>query len=89
MYSELADLLLEQSASAGDAKRVTQYLLDARSTMELLKGAELQDYFQDDCVAELRARTAGIDQLAPRTAALYPIILKDRARAAAHAARRA
>lgn len=78
VYSELADLLLEHSGSTGDAKRVSQYLVDARSTMELLKGAELQDYFQDDCVAALRARTAGIDQLAPRTAALYPIILKDR-----------
>lgn len=78
VYSELADLLLEHSGSTGDAKRVAQYLVDARSTMELLKGAELQDYFQDDCVAALRARTAGIDQLAPRTAALYPIILKDR-----------
>ena len=78
VYFELADLLLEQSGSAGDAKRVTQYLVDARNTMELLKGAELQDYFQDDCVTALRARTAGIDQLAPHTAALYPIILKDR-----------
>jgi CHAT domain-containing protein len=72
VYSELADLLLQQSD--GDRK----HLLEARNTMELLKGAELQDYFQDDCVAELKARTAGIDQLAPRTAALYPIILNDR-----------
>ena len=78
VYSELADLLIEQSAGASDAKRVAQYLVDARNTMELLKGAELQDYFQDDCVAALRARTAGIDQIDARTAALYPIILKDR-----------
>jgi CHAT domain-containing protein len=78
VYSELADLLLEHSGSVGDAKRVTQYLVDARNTMELLKGAELQDYFQDECVTALRARTTGIDQLAPQTAALYPIILKDR-----------
>jgi CHAT domain-containing protein len=78
LFSELADLLLEQSGRASDAKQVTQYLVDARSTMEILKGAELQDYFQDDCVTALRARTTGIDQLAPQTAALYPIILKDR-----------
>lgn len=78
LYSELADLLLEQAGRGGDAKRVAHYLTDARSTMELLKGAELQDYFQDDCVTALRARTTGIDQLAPQTAALYPIILKDR-----------
>lgn len=78
VYSELADLLLERSASLTDPKLAAQHLVDARSTMELFKGAELQDYFQDDCVTALRARTAGIDQLAPRTAALYPIILKDR-----------
>jgi CHAT domain-containing protein len=71
VYSELADLLLQQPGGE-------KYLVEARNTMELLKGAELQDYFQDDCVAELKARTAGIDKLAPRTAALYPIILKDR-----------
>ncbi len=78
VYSELADLLLERSAGVADPKLAAQHLADARSTMELFKGAELQDYFQDDCVTALRARTAGIDQLAPRTAALYPIILKDR-----------
>lgn len=78
LYSELAELLLDQSATLDDPKLVAQSLADARSTMELLKGAELQDYFQDDCVTALRARTAGIDRLAPRTAALYPIILKDR-----------
>ena len=78
LYSELAELLLDQSATLDDPKLVAQALADARSTMELLKGAELQDYFQDDCVTALRARTAGIDRLAPRTAALYPIILKDR-----------
>jgi CHAT domain-containing protein len=78
VYSELADLLLERSASLSDPKLAAQHLVDARSTMELFKGAELQDYFQDDCVTALRARTTGIDRLAPRTAALYPIILKDR-----------
>src|SRR5437660_1109807 len=78
LFAELADLLLEQSGRLSDAKVAASYLAGARSTMEAFKGAELQDYFQDDCVAALRARTTGIDQLAPQTAALYPIILKDR-----------
>jgi len=78
LFAELADLLLQQAGRQGDAKRVANYLADARSTMEVLKGAELQDYFQDDCVTALRARTTGIDQLAAQTAALYPIILSDR-----------
>ena len=78
VYFELADLLLQQSASESDSSRAEQYLVDARDTVELLKSAELEDYFQDDCAAALKAKTAGIDQLASRTAVLYPIILPDR-----------
>ena len=78
VYFQLADLLLERSGTLSDPKQVTQHLVDARSAVEVLKGAELQDYFQDDCVTALRARTAGIDRLASNTAALYPIILENR-----------
>jgi len=78
VFFQLADLLLERSGTLSDPKLVTQDLVDARGIVEGLKGAELQDYFQDDCVTALRARTAGIDRLASNTAALYPIILKDR-----------
>ena len=78
MYFELADLLLQRSASVPDDSQRQGYLIEARNTVELLKGAELQDYFQDDCVAALKAKTTGIDKLAPHTAALYPIILPDR-----------
>jgi CHAT domain-containing protein len=78
VYFQLADLLLERSGTLSDPKQVTQHLVDARSAVEILKGAELQDYFQDDCVTALRARTTGIDRLASDTVALYPIILENR-----------
>jgi len=78
VFFELADLLLQRSGTLKDPKLVTQNLVDARSAVEVLKGAELQDYFQDDCVTALRARTTGIDRLASNTAALYPIVLPDR-----------
>jgi len=78
LYFELADLLLQRSGTVSDVQQRRQYLVEARDTVELLKGAELQDYFQDDCVAALKAKTTGIDQLPPHTAALYPIILPDR-----------
>ena len=55
VYFQLADLLLERSGTLTDPKQVTQHLVDARSAVEVLKGAELQDYFQDDCVTALRA----------------------------------
>ena len=78
VFFQLADLLLQRAGTQSDPKLVTQDLVDARSTIEVLKGAELQDYFQDDCVTALRARSKGIDQLAAHTAALYPIVLEDR-----------
>lgn len=46
--------------------------------METLKSAELEDYFQDDCVAGLKSKTVGIDALAAHTAAIYPVVLSDR-----------
>ena len=49
-----------------------------RATVEMLKGAELEDYFRDNCVAALKARTKGVDQLGEHTAAIYPIVLPDR-----------
>ena len=78
LYFELADLLLQRSAAISDPVEVNRILIDARDTVELLKGAELEDYFQDDCVAALKAKTTGIDQLADGTAAMYPIVLPDR-----------
>ena len=78
VYFELADLLLQRAATESDPAQASRDLIDARDTVELVKGAELEDYFQDDCVAALKAKTTGIDRLADRTAAIYPIVLEDR-----------
>lgn len=78
LYLELADLLLRQTAQTADSTRIEQYLRDARAAVELLKSAEIEDYFQDDCVTALKAKTSGIDRLAADTAAIYPIVLNDR-----------
>ena len=45
---------------------------------ERFKSLELEDYFQDDCVAALQAKTRGVDNLSANTAALYPVVLPDR-----------
>jgi CHAT domain-containing protein len=73
VYLEAAELLLERAKTRGQAD-----LLAARDAVEQLKAAELEDYFQDDCVASLQAKVTGIDHLAPDTAALYPILIEDR-----------
>jgi CHAT domain-containing protein/Tfp pilus assembly protein PilF len=78
LYLDLADLLLQRATASTDASAVAADLRLVRTTVEMLKGAELEDYFQDDCVATLREKTTGIDQLGERTAAIYPIVLEDR-----------
>lgn len=79
LFLGLADLLLRESETTkGDAQ--TQSLLkEARETIELLKTTELQDYFQDDCVAAVRARVRELDDtIVAGTALIYPISLPDR-----------
>lgn len=78
VYLGLTDLLLRRAERATQTNDAQADLREARQTMEALKGAELEDFFQDDCVASLKSKTSGIDVLAPHTAALYPIVLPDR-----------
>ena len=78
VYLGVADLLIRRAERAAKPDAAQADLLEARRTMEALKSAELEDYFQDDCVASLKSKTSGIDALAPFTAAIYPIVLPDR-----------
>ena len=50
MYFDLADLLLTKSEGIRDDKAKQGLLVEARSTIEQLKSAELEDYLHDDCV---------------------------------------
>jgi CHAT domain-containing protein len=79
LFLGLADLLLRQSEVTGDAAQTQALLKEARETMELLKTTEVQDYFQDECVAAVRARIRELDDtIVSGTALLYPIALPDR-----------
>jgi CHAT domain-containing protein len=78
LYLEFVDLLLTRAARATDKAAAQVDLAEARATLEQLKGAELEDYFRDDCVAALKSKTRGIDSLESQTAAIYPIVLPDR-----------
>jgi tetratricopeptide (TPR) repeat protein len=78
VYLDLVDLLFRSAEQQPSPDAAQADLLAARSTMELLKTAELEDYFRDDCVAVLQAKTKAVDQLMAGAAALYPILLPDR-----------
>jgi len=78
LYSRLADLLLRNAANTPNKDKQQGYLIEARAVIEQLKTAELQDFFQDDCITEFQAKTTGLDTIAQHTAVLYPILLDDR-----------
>lgn len=78
LFLELADLLLQESDAAKDEELRSKYLYQVRDTMESFKAAELQDYFRDDCVQAVQARTTGLEGLSRTTAVIYPIIFPTR-----------
>ncbi len=77
VYFELADLLLRQAAVTTSPETKKALLKQARENVELLKVIELQEYFQDECIAH-RSKTELELHLDKHTAILYPILLPDR-----------
>lgn len=78
LFFELADLLLQRVSRSPGTPGIEQDILAARDAIEAYKAAELRDYFRDDCVDALQARTMPFDRLAPSTAVVYPILFPTR-----------
>jgi len=74
---ELADLILRRTDSL-PPDQVSDSLIEARRTVEMLKSSELEDYFKDDCVVAARARIRQIGAISDHTAVIYFIPLPDR-----------
>ena len=72
VFVELADLYLRLT------DKEHSYLKEAREAIELSKAAELRDYFHDDCVDLLKARTTSLKDVSKTAAVIYPILLPDR-----------
>jgi len=66
LYTELADLLLQRADTLKDPAEIQALLREARGTSELLKSAELEDYFQDDCVSLLKSKTKTVENISRR-----------------------
>ena len=78
MYFQLADLLLQRADSAANAADLDKILLEARDSAEMLKSAELEDYFQDECVNLLKSKITKIETVSETAAVIYIIPLPDR-----------
>jgi CHAT domain-containing protein len=83
LYYQMADLLLRRakklsrSGDPADALAAAESLKQARDTVELLKGAELEDYLQDECV-QLYNPNQQIASVGKGVAVIYFIPLDDR-----------
>lgn len=77
VYLELVDLLLQRAGSLPDGG-ARPLLIEARESVELLKVAELRDYFRDDCVDAARARVRQLDVVSHSAVVIYPILLANR-----------
>lgn len=78
VFFELADLLLQRASDAPAPAAAEGDILAARDAIEAYKAAELREYFRDDCVDALQARTMRFDRLSPTTAVVYPILFPTR-----------
>jgi CHAT domain-containing protein len=77
VYRQLVDLLLQSTAAtASEEPGISQAnLQQARSVIEALQLAELDNFFRDACAKPV---SVDIDNLDPTAATVYPIILSDR-----------
>lgn len=77
VYRELVGLLLQPPLNSSQSHGVVDQLalIQARQIIEALQVAELDNFFRDAC---LDIRPVQIDQIDPKAAVFYPIILRDR-----------
>ena len=77
LFAEYENALLRRASAAKSPQQSEQWLVQVKDTIETSQAAELQDYFQEDCVGAVR--TAGRKAIIPHgTAVLYPISFPDR-----------
>ena len=78
VYFELVDLLLKRADTVQDRALYERCLIEAREVVELLKVAELRDYFEDECVVADRSEKTSLDIVSRSAVVVYPILLEDR-----------
>ncbi len=77
-YLDLVRVLLTTADDMPAGRLREARLLAARDAMELLKTAELEDFFEDPCVTAQIRREKRLDRPPEGTAVVYPIVFSDR-----------
>ena len=78
VYSQFIGLLLNNVDKQKDPEARTIALQEVRDTIERLKAAEIRDYFGDECVDALQAKSKPLWKASTSALIVYPILLKDR-----------
>lgn len=76
VYLDLTELLLKQAESAAENKG-QEILKEAMNIMEMLKVAELENYFEDECLAAEPGTRPERKSISSDTAIIYPILFGD------------
>ncbi len=82
VYLGLAELLLKQAEAVEDKEARESKLKEARDAVEMLKTAELEDFFEDECATRvdslMDAGVNALDHPPPGVAVIHPIVLPDK-----------
>jgi CHAT domain-containing protein len=76
IYYHLIDILLKQAKMATKPLERVHRLNQAKNVLEQQKAAEMQNYFQDECISVIHVPK--LQQVEPHTAIIHPILLEDR-----------
>ncbi len=78
VFTGFVDLLLRQARLAADPVAAEPLILEATQAVELMRGAELQDYLQNTCVSPRRMGIGKSDLVRPGLAVVYFVPFDDR-----------
>ena len=78
VYFGLAELYIEAAEKTSNPEQQQLQLQKARLTIEQMKAAEIEDFFQDECITALRNKVTSLDNIGKSSAVIYPMPFKER-----------
>ena len=76
VYLGLTEQLLKLAQIIKHKKNVRKKIIEARDVIERLKAAEIQNFYEDECLIFFKEKLLQMDKL-PGVAIIYPIIFKN------------
>jgi len=78
LYMELTEIFLAEAEFCINNTQKTLLLKQAIKTMELIKSAELQDFYEDECTAKPVLNKTILNRSPENAAIIYPVILQEK-----------